>query len=143
MTGFTKTIPKAQEVKSKLQLYIEATYTQALSRHTKNMAVDGQVCFYRQLFVDLVKPQGCTTRPLVPLRGTNKTVGRATLLPTTVWAYPVMAVYVDYWMYSTAVCVQMEGTTHLQLPTHPSPLPPIHPLYMLSVILQQLKKTIS
>ena len=132
-------------MKSKLQLYIEATLrhyldTPRISRHTKNMAVNGQVCFYRQPFVDPVKPRGCTTGPLMPLKGTNKTVGSATLLPTTVWTYHVIvAVYVDCWMYSTAVCVLMEGTTRLQLPTRPHhpPLPPSHP------ILQQLKKTIT
>ena len=106
------------------------------------MAVDGQVCFYRQLFVDLVKPRGCITGPLVPLRGTNKTVGSATLQPTTVWTYPVIvAVYVDYWMYSTAVCVLMEGTARLRLPTHPHHPPPIHTICDITAVEKNYHKT--
>ena len=31
-------------------------YTHALPRNTKHLAIDGQVCFYRQLFADAVKP---------------------------------------------------------------------------------------
>ena len=102
------------------------------------MGVDAQICFYRQLFVDPVKPQGCTKGPLVPLSGTNKTVGSATLLPTTVWTYPVIvAVYVDYWMYSTAVCVLMEGIAHLRLPTHP---PPIHAIRDITAVEEKLSQ---
>ena len=44
-----------------------------------------------------------------------------------------------YWMHSTVVCVSPPSTSHL--PPHPTPPHP-HPLYMLSVIIQQLKKTL-
>ena len=31
--------------------------------------VDGQICFHRGLLADPVDPQGCTTKPVEPLRG--------------------------------------------------------------------------
>ena len=34
-------------------------YTHALPRNTKYLAIDGQVCFYRWLFADAVKPRRC------------------------------------------------------------------------------------
>ena len=43
-----------------------------MSRHTKHMAIDGQVFFHRQLFVNPVKPWRCTTDPVEPVNGTNK-----------------------------------------------------------------------
>ena len=40
-----------------------------------------------------------------------------------------VAVSVPYWGHIAAVCLLVDGITHLQLPTaHPSPLPPTHPL---------------
>ena len=38
------------------------------------MAKDGQVCFHRRLFANPLKPQKCTTEPVMPLDGTNKDV---------------------------------------------------------------------
>ena len=35
-----------------------STDTNALSRDTKHLRLDGQVCFYRPLFSDAVKPRG-------------------------------------------------------------------------------------
>ena len=40
-------------------LSISERYTHALPRNTKYLAVDGQVCFYRRLFADAVKPRRC------------------------------------------------------------------------------------
>ena len=52
MKVFWKTdLIQTQELKFK--------HTQALSRNTKYYTIDCQVCFYRQLFTDAVKPQGC------------------------------------------------------------------------------------
>ena len=43
------------------------------------MAKDGQVCFYRGLFANPVKPQRCTIELVKPLDGINKDVGGAKL----------------------------------------------------------------
>ena len=46
------------------------SYTHALP---ETPSIDGQVCFYRQLFSTTVKPQGCILWLLWPLRGINRT----------------------------------------------------------------------
>ena len=118
VTGFAKTIPKA--TKGEIQI-TAILHSGTIQIHQVYMTVDGQVCFYRQLFADPVKPRGCTTGPLLPLRGTNKTVCSAKLPSGPILC--IVAVYVDYWRHSTAVCVLMEGIAHLWLPAcphHPS-----------------------
>ena len=54
----------------------------------------------------------------------------------------IESVSVTYWRHSTAVCVLMEGITHLQLRTHPPSYLSI-PYNMPSVILQLLWKSYS
>ena len=44
VTEFVKTVPNGTELKS---FNIKASYILALSRHTKHMAVDANVCFHR------------------------------------------------------------------------------------------------
>ena len=39
----------------------------------------------------------------------------------------IVTVCATYWTHSTAVCVLMVALTHLQLPTHPTPLLPTPP----------------
>ena len=39
-------------------LPVRESCTHALSRNTKYLIIDGQVCFYRRLFTDAVKPPG-------------------------------------------------------------------------------------
>ena len=49
---------------------------------------------------------------------------RRLLRPSSrVWAYDWH--FLDSWLLQT---VQMDGVTRLRLPTHPTPLPPAHPL---------------
>ena len=43
-------------------LPVQERYIHALSRNTNCLTIDGQVCFYRRLFTDAVKPQGCISR---------------------------------------------------------------------------------
>ena len=43
-------------------LFVRERYTHALSRNTKYLTIDDQVCFHRQLFTDAVKPRGCISR---------------------------------------------------------------------------------
>ena len=70
-------------------LPVDESHIHALSRDTKHLRIDGQVCFYRQLFLDTVKPRGCISWPVWPLGGINKTVWGAKLILTVDLAYPV------------------------------------------------------
>jgi len=54
----------------KLKFY--NSHTQALSRHNDKIAIDKQVCFYRQLFADHVKLWKTKTKPVGQLRGINR-----------------------------------------------------------------------
>ena len=54
-------------------LPVDESHTHALSRDTKHLSLDGQVCFYRRLFSDDAKRRGCISWPVRPLRGINKT----------------------------------------------------------------------
>ena len=49
-------------------------HTHALTRDTMHLRLDGQVCFYRRLVCDAVKPRGCISWPVWPLRGINKSM---------------------------------------------------------------------
>ena len=40
-------------------LPVQERYIHTLSRNTNCLTIDGQVCFYRRLFTDAVKPRGC------------------------------------------------------------------------------------
>ena len=69
-------------------LSVDENRTHALSRGTKHLRLDGQVCFYRRLFSDAVKPQGCISWPVWPLRGIIKTARGAKLILTADLASP-------------------------------------------------------
>ena len=55
-------------------------HTHALSSDTVHLRLDGQVCFYRWLFCDAVKPRGCISWLVWTLRGINKTAWGAKLI---------------------------------------------------------------
>ena len=44
-------------------LPVHDRHTRALSRDTKYWTIDSQVCFYKRLFIDAVKPRGCISWP--------------------------------------------------------------------------------
>ena len=44
-------------------LPIRESYIHALSRNTKCLTIDGQVCFYGWPFADAVEPRGCISWP--------------------------------------------------------------------------------
>ena len=69
-------------------LPVDESHTHALFRDTKHSRLDGRVCFYRRLFSNAFKPQGCLSWPLWPLRGINKTAWGAKLILTADLAYP-------------------------------------------------------
>ena len=60
-------------------LPVDESHTHALFRDTEHLRLDGQVCFYRRLFSDAVKPRGCLSWPPWPLRGINNTAWAAKL----------------------------------------------------------------
>ena len=70
-------------------LPVDESHTHALSRNTKHLRLDGQVCFFRRLFSDTVKLRGCISWSVWPLRGINKTAWGAKLILTAGQAYPV------------------------------------------------------
>ena len=70
-------------------LLADESHTHALFRDTKHLRLDGWVCFYRRLFFDAIKLQGCISWPLWPLRGINKTAWGVKLILTADLAYPV------------------------------------------------------
>ena len=70
-------------------LPVDESHTHALFRDTKHLRLDGQVCFFRRLFSNAVKPRGCISWPVWPLSGINKTAWGAKLILTAGLAYPV------------------------------------------------------
>jgi len=69
VTGFAKTLHT-----HKIEIYFIAYYnshTCALSRHSNKTAIDKQVCFYRQTFVNPVKSQRTKTDPVKSLSDIN------------------------------------------------------------------------
>ena len=124
-----------QELKSK-------TYTSALPRNTKHVAIDGQVYFHRWLIADPVKTPRCTTGSVEPVNGINKDVSGVRLLQTLSQSILyIESLSVTFWRHSNTVCVKMEDITCLWLPTHPNHPPA--PYNMPSVILQSLWKNCS
>ena len=70
-------------------LPVDESHTHALSRDTKHLSLDGQVCFCRRLFSDDAKLRGCISWPVRPLRGINKTAWGAKLILTADLVYQV------------------------------------------------------
>ena len=61
-------------------LPVHKSYTHVLSRDPKHLMLDSQVCFYRWLFSNAVKPRGCISWHVWPQWGINKTAWGAKLL---------------------------------------------------------------
>ena len=107
-------------------LPVDESNTHALSRDTKHLRLDDQVCFFRRLFPDAVKSRECISWPVWPLRGINKTAWGAKLILTAGLAYPVSCASLGW--HSTAICVWVFALACLWLLTHPClPPPPSHP----------------
>ena len=111
-------------------LPVDESHTHALSRDTKHLRLDGQVCFYRRLFSDAVKPRGCLSWPLWSLRGINKTPWGAKLILTAGLAFPVSCAGLGHWLMakhcplSLNVCFTPPTAPH---PPPPPTPPPSHP----------------
>ena len=81
-------------------LPVRESCTHALPRNTKYLIIDGQVCFYRRLFTNAVKPPGCISWPwraLIGLHGVPGCSSRQSWPP--LWILPVCA---PSWGHSTA-----------------------------------------
>ena len=89
----------------------------ALSRCTKHMDIDSQLCFHRWLFSTLSNHEGV-------LGGLWMALVRMCVVPNynqwlswhVLW---IETVCVTYWTHSIAVCVLVEALTCLWLPAHP------------------------
>ena len=114
-------------------LPVDESHAHALFRDTKHLRLDGRVCFYRRLFSDAVKPRGCLSWPLWPLRGINKTAWCAKLILTVGLAYPVSCAGLGHLLMAKHCPLSLNVCfTRLRLPTRPfhppHPLPPALPL---------------
>ena len=105
-------------------LPVDESHTHALSRDTR---LDVQVCFFRRLFSDAVKPRGCISWPVWPLRGINKTAWGATLILTAGLAYLVSCASLGHLLTAQhchlclSVCFSPPSASH---PPPPPPHPP-------------------
>ena len=71
-------------------LPVRESCTHALPRNTKYLIIDDQVCFYRWLFTNAVKPPGCISwlwRALIGLHGVPGCSSQQSLPPF--WILPV------------------------------------------------------
>ena len=110
----------AQKMKSNLLLIIKPTL--ALPKNTKHIAIDDQICFHWRLIAKPVKPPWYNTGSVGPVSARMWLVPNCCqqLSRPVLW---IKSLSVTYWRLSTAVCVLMEGLTHLWLPTHPYNVP--------------------
>ena len=106
-------------------LPVDESHTHALSRDTKHLRLDGQVCFFRRLFSDAVKPRGCISWAVWPLRGTNKTAWGAKRILTAGLAYPVSCASLGHLL--AAQHCHLFLSARLRLPTLPRLPPPTRP----------------
>ena len=115
----------------------------SLSIHSDKIAIDGQVCFFRQFFSNPAGPgptQVVWDHWVALIRWHWGASCSKHPLWLVVWSEFTMAVCVAYWVHSLASCV------YWGKPTHPPPPPSSHsptPLYTALVVLQALFKSVS
>ena len=108
-------------------LPVGESHTHALSRDTKHLRLDCQVCFFRRLFSNAVKPRGCISWPVLPPRGINKTAWGAKLILTAGLAYPVSCASLGHLLTAQhyhlclSVCFSPPSAFHPP-PTRPPPI---------------------
>ena len=104
-------------------LPVRESCTHALPRNTKYLIIDGQVCFYRQLFTDAVKPPRCISWPCRALMGLH----RVTAVLTAVLASLVDSISLCPILRAQHCCLGPNGCFGLPSASHPPPPPPTHP----------------
>ena len=121
MTVFWKT----DHVVTNIEIHflpLDENHTHTLSRDTKHLSLDGQVCFCRRLFSDAAKPQGCILWPVWPLRGINKTAWGAKLILMADLVYQVSCARLGHPLMAQHchLCLNVcFNPWRLQLPTRP------------------------
>ena len=108
-------------------LPVDKSHTHVLFRDTKHLRLDGRVCFYRRLFSDAVKPRGCLSWPLWPLRGIYKTAWGAKLILTAALAYPVSCAGLDHLLMAKHCPLSLIVCFTPPMAPHPPTPPPSHP----------------
>ena len=107
----------------------------------RHLRLDGQVCFCRQLFCDAVKPQGCISWPVWPLKGINKTAWGPKLVLTADLVYHSSCASLGHLLmaqhchFCLNVCFSPPTAPHPP-PTRPPPIDSIH-------IITDIEKTTS
>ena len=122
-------------------LPVDECHTHALSRDTMHLRLDDHVCFYRWLFCDAVKPRGCISWPVWPLRGINKTVWGARLILTADLVYHSSCASLGHLLMAhhcqlrLNVCFSPHMAPHL-------PPPPIDSIRIITAVKKSYLKTL-
>ena len=109
-------------------LPVQERYIHALSGNTNCLTIDSQVCFYRQLFTDAVKPRQCISwswGELIGLHGIPNHSSRQSWPP--LWIVSVRACHLlkaQHCSLSLNWCFTPPSASH---PPPPPTPPPSHP----------------
>ena len=130
VTGFAKTNLMGTNTEIHF-LSVDESDTHTLSKDTKHLRLDGQVCFTRRLFPNAVKPRGCISWPVWPLRAINKAAWGAKLILTADLDFPVSCailgrlLMVQHCHSCLSACFSLPTALHPPTPiTLPAPYPP-------------------
>ena len=108
-------------------LLVDESHTHALSRDTKHLRLDDQVCFYRWLFSNAVKPRLCISWLVWPLRGINMIARGVKLILTADLAHLVSCAFLGHLLITQHchlclnVCFSWPTAPHSPPPPTPTP----------------------
>ena len=123
MTVFWKT----DHLRTRTEIHVlpvHDRHTHALSRNTKHWTIDSQVCFYRRLFIDAVKPRGCISWPWgasIGLHGVPGCSSRQSWPPLCIVTSLCHRLKVQHCSLSLNGCFSPPSASH---PPPPPPHPP-------------------
>ena len=106
-------------------LPVHDRHTHALSRNTKHWTIDSQVCFYRRLFIDAVKPRGCISWPWGASIGLHGVPGCSSRQSWPHCNSLCHRLQVQHCSLSLNGCFSPPSASHPP-PPPPTPLPPLH-----------------
>ena len=115
-----KSTNSTHQLKSTFCPYKKDTFMHYISRNTNCLTIDGQVCFYRRLCTDAVKPWGCISWSwgmLIGLHGVPNCSSRQFRPP--LW---IVSVHVTFWRHmqhcslSPNWCFTPPSAPHLPTP---------------------------
>ena len=112
-------------------LPVRDRHTHALSRNTKHLTIDCQVCFYTRIFTDAVKPRGCISwcwGALIGLHGVSNCSSRQSG-PLVDCISSCHLLKAQHCPFSPNGCFTPPLAPHpppppTPSPSHPTPLPP-------------------